>query len=427
MKKVLSLFLSLVMLFSCLAGVQLTAHAETDYKGLSSEVYLNTGWSGVITQTETEDYHWYHINIPSDGKFTLKVLSHKSYTEYSLYNYDLTDCIIDDICYGSVVEPTTETNVRILSAGDYYLKFYGATGNYQYCAEFESYNANDFGANTYLSPLDLPQNYLVTGALTETDDVDWYRIYVPATGTYQFKLTGYKNYSDLDFYNSDLSKTIYDRRVYASETEPKVSVDTKSLSPGTYYIKMTGDYGKYTFSWSVLTPENCTHDFSSKKVSATCVSNGYTTYTCKICGLTYNDNFTPYSSHITSSTTVYPTYFAGGYTLHTCKVCGASYADSYTSKISVYQSSIYSIKGGKKKIALSISMPYGINGVQIQYSTSKKFTKKTTKSLKTAKSTKTISKLKAKKKYYVRVRSYVVVNGKKAYSSWSPVKSVKTK
>ena len=33
----------------------------------------------------------------------------------------------------------------------------------------------------------------------------------------------------------------------------------------------------------------------------------------------------------------------------------------------------------------------------------------------------------AKKKYYVRVRTYKIVNGKRDYSSWSKVKSVKTK
>ena len=38
-----------------------------------------------------------------------------------------------------------------------------------------------------------------------------------------------------------------------------------------------------------------------------------------------------------------------------------------------------------------------------------------------------VKKLKAKKKYYVRIRTYKTVNGKKVYSSWSKVKSVKTK
>ena len=37
------------------------------------------------------------------------------------------------------------------------------------------------------------------------------------------------------------------------------------------------------------------------------------------------------------------------------------------------------------------------------------------------------SKLSAKKKYYVRIRAYRNVNGKKIYSSWSKVKNVTTK
>lgn len=39
----------------------------------------------------------------------------------------------------------------------------------------------------------------------------------------------------------------------------------------------------------------------------------------------------------------------------------------------------------------------------------------------------TVKKLKANKKYYVRVRTYNKVNGKKIYSAWSKVKTVKTK
>ena len=69
------------------------------------------------------------------------------------------------------------------------------------------------------------------------------------------------------------------------------------------------------------------------------------------------------------------------------------------------------------------------SGYQLQYSTSSKFTAKTTKSVK-AKSkvtSKTISKLKGKSKYYVRIRTYKTVNGKTYYSSWSKVKSVKVK
>lgn len=71
----------------------------------------------------------------------------------------------------------------------------------------------------------------------------------------------------------------------------------------------------------------------------------------------------------------------------------------------------------------------GITGYQIQYSTNSKF-KKGNKSIK-IKNAKTISKkitkLKAAKKYYVRIRTYKIVNKKTYYSSWSKKKNVTTK
>ena len=75
-----------------------------------------------------------------------------------------------------------------------------------------------------------------------------------------------------------------------------------------------------------------------------------------------------------------------------------------------------------------------ITGYQIQYSTNKKFTKKTTKmvTVKGYKNTsQKIKKLKKKTKYYVRVRTYKNLkygNGTEMFlSSWSKIKSVKTK
>ena len=62
------------------------------------------------------------------------------------------------------------------------------------------------------------------------------------------------------------------------------------------------------------------------------------------------------------------------------------------------------------------------------YSTSKTFKKATTKTVKSYKTTSTTLKnLKAKKTYYVRVRTYKTVSGKKYYSAWSSYKTKKTK
>ena len=87
------------------------------------------------------------------------------------------------------------------------------------------------------------------------------------------------------------------------------------------------------------------------------------------------------------------------------------------------------VKGSKKAIALTWAKVKGVKGYQIQLATDKKFKKnKKTVTIKKQKTTKkAVKKLKAKKKYFVRIRTYKTVNGKKVYSSWSKAKTVKTK
>lgn len=90
---------------------------------------------------------------------------------------------------------------------------------------------------------------------------------------------------------------------------------------------------------------------------------------------------------------------------------------------------VASAKAGKKSVKVTWKKVKGIKGYQIQYSTNKKFKKgNKTITIKSTKSTSaTIKKLKSKKKYYVRMRTYKIVNGKKVYSAWSKAKSVKVK
>ena len=88
--------------------------------------------------------------------------------------------------------------------------------------------------------------------------------------------------------------------------------------------------------------------------------------------------------------------------------------------------SISKLTAGKKKVTVKYKKVSGASGYQIQYSTNSKF-KKGNKSTNTTKLSKTVKSLKSKKKYYVRIRTYRVVNGKKIYSSWSKVKNIKAK
>lgn len=80
---------------------------------------------------------------------------------------------------------------------------------------------------------------------------------------------------------------------------------------------------------------------------------------------------------------------------------------------------------GKCKVKATWKKLTNISGYQIQYAPNKKFKKAKRKTVKST--SVTIKKLKKKKTYFVRVRAYKLVDGKKVYGKWSVVKKVKIK
>ena len=80
---------------------------------------------------------------------------------------------------------------------------------------------------------------------------------------------------------------------------------------------------------------------------------------------------------------------------------------------------------GKGKVKVIWKKVIGSSGYQVQYSLNKKMRAAKLKKCKAA--SLTIKKLKKKKTYYVRVRAYKYVNGKKVYGKWSSIKKVKIK
>lgn len=82
----------------------------------------------------------------------------------------------------------------------------------------------------------------------------------------------------------------------------------------------------------------------------------------------------------------------------------------------------------KKKIKASWAKVSGASGYQVMWSTYSNFSKNyKTKSVTSKYLSKTVTTAQSKKYYYVRVRAYKTVSGKKVYSQWSSTKKVKTK
>ena len=104
-------------------------------------------------------------------------------------------------------------------------------------------------------------------------------------------------------------------------------------------------------------------------------------------------------------------------------------------QVTVKGTSIRSLAGAKKVITVKWKKQTAkvagsnITGYQIRLATDSKFTKN--KKTVTVKGYKNVSKkvtgLKAKKKYYVKIRTFKTISGKKYYSPWTKAKTVKTK
>lgn len=126
----------------------------------------------------------------------------------------------------------------------------------------------------------------------------------------------------------------------------------------------------------------------------------------------------------------------GSVTINATSTLDSSYVLSVSDSIDYFNSvkiQKLTLKTPKKK-QLKATWTYNVSdasGYEIQYSTSSKFTGKTTKkvSVKGKKTlSKTISSLKSKKTYYVRVRAYINQgNGEKCYTSWSKTSKIKVK
>ena len=221
------------------------------------------------------------------------------------------------------------------------------------------------------------------------------------------------------------------------------------------------DCGQKIKAGSVI--KQAAHKYSTKKIPATVSANGSITEQCTVCG-TVKSSTTIASIHSVAVKTSVYTYNGKAQkpSVSVADSSGAivgsgSYDIAYKNNEKVGQASVTVIMKGNysgviqksfqivpkgtsisgKPIAKSRSFtikwkkqPVSVSGYQIQYSTNKKFTKKTTKKKEARQPSKTkltVKKLKPKKTYYVRIRTYKKVKGKNYYSSWSKAKKVKIK
>ncbi len=201
-----------------------------------------------------------------------------------------------------------------------------------------------------------------------------------------------------------------------------------------------------------------THKYTTVTKKATATANGYTVKRCSVCKKETGKTTIYKASTIKLAKTAYVyngkavkpsvtikdskgktiassnytvTYASGRKNVGTYKVTikfkgKYSGTKTLTFKINPAGTTVSKVTAAKKKLTINVTKKTAqVSGYEIQYATNKSF--KSAKSKTLTKTSLSLTGLKAKTTYYIRVRTYKTVNGKKVYSAWSTVKSAKTK
>ena len=334
-KKIISLFLSLVMLVSVMTGMTITSSA--------SSIQTITFGKEVSGECDEDEYAYYQFNVPVSGKVTfelsgttyrsswgrnddIEIRIYKSIYDLGTYSYDYKIHANYNNALGYAIAKESIT----LKTGTYYIE------TEPYCGSGNAYDYYDYNILlTYKPNLLKPSTLKVSSRSTNVLKLSW------------SKVSGVSGYQ-LQRKSGNSWKTV--------ATTTSTSSTVKSLKAGTTYNFRVRAY---------------------KTINGT-------------------------------------KYYSGWRTLKT---------PTSPSKPAIKTPST----NKKHQITAKWKKVSACSGYQVQYSMSSKFKKATAKTVSGASKTSCTGKFKKGKKYYIRVRSYKTVDGKKYYSAWSSVKSIKCK
>ena len=413
MKKALSIFLSLVMLLTMSAGLNITARAEQSVKSSFDEATGTLTFSGKGT-VSASSYDYGNI-----GDKIRKVIVNVGIDEIQSYAFSKADKLQSIIIYDQTCQISAQ---GILPIGKDDVTFYG----------FDKSKTQEWALNHKY-----PFKYIYTITFLKRDNSVSKIIYALDGETAQeisakapnFSFAAYP-YTGGDMNNAHYAP-VWSPSISAATSDkqykehPKLRMCTEiqiitkePTCAETGVLSTVCDICKRTLETKELAKTN-NHVFDNNEEF------------CLVCHKAKNPNYTTTTTTTSAPTTqptTKPTATKASKPTKNAKKVSGNWVDSKYKKASISK-----LSKGKKAITVRWKKVSTIKGYQIQLATDKKFKKnKKTVTISKQKTTKTtVKKLKAKKKYYVRIRTYknVKYKGKtiKVYSSWSKVKTVKTK
>lgn len=413
MKKALSIFLSLVMLLTMSAGLNITARAEQSVKSSFDEATGTLTFTGKGT-VSASSYDYGNI-----GDKIRKVIVNVGIDEIQSYAFSKADKLQSIIIYDQTCQISAQ---GILPIGKDDVTFYG----------FDKSKTQEWALNHKY-----PFKYIYTITFLKRDNSVSKIIYALDGETAQeisakapnFSFAAYP-YTGGDMNNAHYAP-VWSPSISAATSDkqykehPKLRMCTEiqiitkePTCAETGVLSTVCDICKRTLETKELAKTN-NHVFDNNEEF------------CLVCHKAKNPNYTTTTTTTSAPTTqptTKPTATKASKPTKNAKKVSGNWVDKKYKKASISK-----LSKGKKAITVRWKKVSTIKGYQIQLATDKKFKKnKKTVTISKQKTTKaTVKKLKAKKKYYVRIRTYknVKYQGKtiKVYSSWSKVKTVKTK
>ena len=470
MKKTLSLFLSIVMLLSIIAEIDLTAIAAGNSISNATSISFNTQYSGYITANNEKDV--YRFSLSSSGKINISVKANIYETNYYIYDASGNEIWNKKYCYwNDNTQQMTYDEALDLTKGTYYFAVvrYSGTGNYNFKITFatadETFSEPQGGNNNSIGVADaITLGSTYKGQLAINDDKDLYKFTLSSSGRINISVKA--NIYETNYYIYDASgNEIWNKKYcyWNDATQQMVYDETLDLSEGTYYFAVVRYSGTGNYSFNIHG-----HTYKNVVTKATLSKNGSVVNKCSVCGEKKSSTTIYYPKTIKLSK--YSFTYNGkaqkpsvtvkdskGNTLKLNKDYTVSYSNASSKNVGKYTVTIkfkgnysgtkvlgYHIypkptefvpsnKGGFKAISKGFTLKWNkqasqTTGYQIQYATKRDFSNAATITIANPNTTSyTIKGRAGNTRYYVRVRTYKKASGKTYYSSWnSGVKSVVT-
>lgn len=181
-----------------------------------------------------------------------------------------------------------------------------------------------------------------------------------------------------------------------------------------------------------VTAQPLGHAYVDTVVAPTLETEGYTRHTCSRCHVTYDDQVVPKLQPVTPVQPSTPDPVQPGTEQPTTEQPSAGQTDTQNptpQKVKVKKVTAGKVSVKKQKATITWKTDKTVSGYEITIATDKKFKKNVKKKTVSSAKKKSVQfkKLKKKTKYYVRIRSYKKVKGKKIYGKYSSTKTFKTK